>query len=76
MKTILSVVIFFSLAACASVDEHDSTPRVKDDNDYVTGSHLPRRKGSAPSEAQTLSTQQVEDLQRVRPGPMPTGAGR
>ena len=78
-KTILGMTIVFSLGACASVDDKNLKPQVRDqvrdDSEYVTGSHLPRRKNAPPSEVNTLSSQQVEDLQRNRTGPKPMGGG-
>jgi hypothetical protein len=68
---ILSVVVVSSLAACA---EPGPTSNRHNEDDYVTGSNLPRR-GSMPPEAQTVSKETIEDLQRTRAGPMP-GIGR
>jgi len=75
--TILSMMIVLSsLVACASADDKDGKPRLRDDNEYVTGSNLPRRKTSMPGETSTLSDQAVEEMQRIRPGPAPMGSGR
>ncbi len=77
VKTILSgMIILSSLVACASVDNKDGKPQFRDDKQYVTGSNLPRRTTSMPSEASTLSDQAVEEMQRIRPGPIPMGSGR
>jgi len=77
VKTILSgMIILSSLVACAGADNEDGKPRLRDDNEYVTGSNLPRHKTSMPSEASTLSDQAVEEMQRIRPGPIPMGSGR
>jgi len=77
VKTILSgTIIVSSLVACAGADNEDGKPRLRDDNEYVTGSNLPRRKTSMPSEASTLSDQAVEEMQRTRPGPIPMGSAR
>jgi len=51
-------------------------PQIRDDNEYVTGSNLPRRKTSLPTEASTVSEQAAEELRRIRPGPIPMGSGR
>jgi len=75
-KLILGLAVLSSLAACASVDDKDWKPLARDDSEYVTGSNLPRRKTSLPSEAATLSDQAAEELRRVRPGPVPPGASR
>jgi len=75
-KTILSVTILSSLVACASADNKDAKPQIRDDNEYVTGSNLPRRKTSLPTEASTVSEQAAEELRRIRPGPIPMGSGR
>jgi hypothetical protein len=60
------------LAACA---EPGPASHRYDENDYVTGSNLPRR-GSPPPEVRTVSKEAVDDWQRTRPGQMPTGMGR
>ena len=73
---IVAVIICCSLAACASIDNTDAKPQLKDDNEYVTGSNLPRRKTSLPTEASTVSEQAAEELRRIRPGPIPMGSGR
>jgi hypothetical protein len=70
------VTILSALAGCASVDNKDWKPLVRDDSEYVTGSNLPKRKTSLPSEAATLSDQAAEELRRIRPGPVPPGASR
>jgi hypothetical protein len=76
-RTILSVMIILPLlVACAGVDDKDGKPQLKDDKEYVTGSNLPRRKTSLPSEASTQSDQAVEEMRRIRPGPVPMGSGR
>jgi hypothetical protein len=59
------------LAACA---EPGPTSRRHSEDDYVTGSNLPRR-GSTP-EAETVSRDRVEDWQRSRTGQVPAGMGR
>jgi hypothetical protein len=74
-RAILGVIVLCSLAACASVDK-DWKPLVRDDSEYVTGSNLPRRKTSLPSEATTLSDQAVEEMQRIRPALPAPGASR
>ena len=69
-KLCLAVILVCSLAACS-----DTGPaRRYNDDDYVTGSNLPRR-GSMPSEAQTVSKETVDDWQRVRPGQKAPGMG-
>ena len=71
VKPAIVAVILCSLAACASVDNKDGKPQVMDDLEYVTGSNIPRRKTSMPSEVRTIS---AEDLQRTglsAPQPMP-----
>jgi hypothetical protein len=74
-KTILIVTILSSLSACASVDNKDGKPQLRDDKEDVTGSNLPRRKTSMPSEASTLSDRAVEEMQRIRPAPSATMPG-
>ena len=69
---ILTAIAISSLAACA--DPGTTTTRYNE-NEYVTGSNLPRR-GSMPPEARTVSKETIEDWQRTRPGQMPTGMGR
>ena len=73
MKKAIFVVMGCLLAACASTDSSNQPPRVWNDNDYVTGSNLPRRDRTKPSEAQTMSKQQIDELQLPRPAPMPAG---
>ena len=69
-KLALALVVGTLLAACA-----DSGPaRRYDDNDYVTGSNLPRR-GSMPTEVQSVGKDTVDDWQRVRPGARGPGGG-
>jgi hypothetical protein len=67
----LAVIFVCSLAACAP---SPGTGRY-DDNDYVTGSNLPRRGGSLPTEAQGVSKDTLDDWQRVRPGTRGPGGG-
>lgn len=67
MRTL--AILLLCLAACAPIDPNQAS-RVKGDDDYVTGSNLPRRDRS---EVQVMSKEQMEDLQRARPGPMPPG---
>ena len=76
LAIVAAVIILSSLVACASVDNKDAKPQIRDDNEYVTGSNLPRRKTSLPSEASTMSDQAAEEMRRVRPGPIPMGSGR
>ena len=71
-----AVIILSSLGACASADNKGAKPQIRDDNEYVTGSNLPRHKTSLPTEATTLSDQAAEELRRIRPGPAPPGASR
>jgi len=71
-----AVIILSSLGACASADNKGAKPQIRDDNEYVTGSNLPRRKTSLPTEASAVSEQAAEELRRVRPGPIPMGTGR
>jgi hypothetical protein len=66
------LILALSLAACAPIDPNQPS-RVKGDDDYVTGSNLPRRAG--PSDASVMTKEQMEDLMRSRPGPMPAGGG-
>jgi hypothetical protein len=73
---ILIVAVLCSLPGCASIEDKDWKPQVRNDDDFVTGSHLPRRKADAPREVTIMSKEQLEDLQRPRPGPIPTGSGR
>lgn len=69
-KLALALLAGSLLAACA-----DSGPaRRYDDNDYVTGSNLPRR-GSMPGEVQSVDKNTVDDWQRARPGARGPGGG-
>jgi hypothetical protein len=71
MKSVVLAITFVSiLGACAEPGPPASR---YDEHDYVTGSNLPRRGSSMPPEAQTVSKEQVEEWQRARPAPMPTG---
>jgi len=71
-RLVLSAIVVSSLAACA---EAGQTSFRHNEDDYVTGSNLPRHS-SMPPEAQTVSKETIDDLQRTRPGPMPAGMGR
>jgi hypothetical protein len=71
MKTLLlAAILVSSLAGCA---EPGQTSNRHNDDDYVTGSNLPRR-GSTPPEAQTVSKETIEDWQRGRAGPKGPGS--
>jgi hypothetical protein len=73
MKKLWLVVIFVSsLGACAA---NPGPAGRYDDNDYVTGSNLPRRGGTMPTEAQGVSKDTLDDWQRVRPAPRGPGGG-
>ena len=67
--TIATVIVLLTLGACA--DDPNRPSRMRSDDDYMTGSNLPRRQ----TDATTLSRERVEDLQRVRPGMKGPGAG-
>ena len=74
MKTLLiGLTIIASLVACASIDPPDTKARAWDDNDYVTGSNLPRRKTSFPGEANSMSREDAEEMMRSRPAPIMPG---
>ena len=75
-KALLGLTFLSSLAACASVDNMDTTRRVLDEDDFVTGSNLPRRKSSLPSEAGSMSKDAAEDMMRTRPMLPPSGGPR
>jgi len=68
-NAMLAALVLTSLTACTT--DPGYAPQIKDDNDYVTGSNLPRRSRS--SDVSVMSKEQVEDLMRSRPGPMPAG---
>jgi hypothetical protein len=72
---ILIVAVLCSLPGCASIEDKDGRPQVRNDNDFVTGSHLPRRRADT-RDVTIMSKEQLEDLQRSRPGPIAPGAGR
>ena len=72
MRTaMLAALVLTSLTACTT--DPGYAPQIRDDNDYVTGSNLPRRSHS--SDANVMSKEQVEDLMRSRPGPKGPGSG-
>ena len=68
-KTIAALIVLLTLGACA--DDPNRPSRMRSDDDYMTGSNLPRRS----TDAATMPREQVEDLQRVRPGMKAPGAG-
>lgn len=68
----LAMVLLVCATACAPIDPNQPG-RVKGDDDYVTGSNLPRR--SIPPEVGVMSTEQTQELMRARPGPKGAGAG-
>jgi hypothetical protein len=70
-KLLLSAIVLSSLAACA---EPGPSSNRHNEDDYVTGSNLPRR-GSMPPEARTVSKETIEDWQRARPGAKAPGMG-
>ena len=72
-KVLLALSAVLALAACA--DPSAPPTRVYDDDDYVTGSNLPRRGSTMPPEAQTVSREAVEDWQRMRAPGKPMGTG-
>jgi hypothetical protein len=72
-NAIFAIPVACLLSACAAAGDPSQPPRVWNDNDYVTGSNLPRRDRSKPTDAQTMSRQQIEELQLPRPAPMPAG---
>jgi len=61
-KTIAALIVLFALGACA--DDPNRPNRMRSDDEYMTGSNLPRRQ----TDATTIRREQVEDLQRARPG--------
>jgi hypothetical protein len=70
---IVTVIICCSLAACASIDNTDAKPQLKDDNEYVTGSNIPRRKTSMPSEVRTISAEELQRTGLSAPQPLHGG---
>jgi hypothetical protein len=68
-KTIAALIVLFALGACA--DDPNRPSRLKSDDDYMTGSNLPRRQ----TDATTIRREQIEDMQQVRPGVRPPGGG-
>jgi outer membrane receptor for ferrienterochelin and colicin len=70
---IVMVVICCSLAACASIDNTAAKPQLRDDNEYVTGSNIPRRNTSMPSEVRTISAEELQRSELKAPQPMPGG---
>ena len=74
VKTILSgMIILSSLAACASIDNKDAKPQLRDDNEFVTGSNIPKRNTSMPSEVRTISGEELQRSGLPAPQPMPSG---
>ena len=70
-NAILAFALLCVLGACAEPGPPASR---YDEHDYVTGSNLPRRGSTMPPDVQTVSKEQVEEWQRARPGPKPSGA--
>jgi hypothetical protein len=70
---IVATIILSSLVACASVDNKDAKPQLRDDNEYVTGSNIPKRKTSMPSEVRTISGEELQRSGLPAPQPMPSG---
>jgi len=68
-KTIAALIVLFALGACA--DDPNRPNRMRSDDEYMTGSNLPRR----PTDATIIRGEQIEEMQRVRPGMKPAGAG-
>jgi len=68
------VLICASAALLAACAEPGPSASRYGDNDYVTGSNLPRRGSTMPPDTQTVRKETLEDWQRPRPGPMPTGS--
>jgi hypothetical protein len=63
-NAVCAALLLTSLAACTGV-EPASTP--KGDNEYMTGSNIPRR--APPSDVQVMSKEQAEEVMRTRAGP-------
>jgi hypothetical protein len=72
-NAILCVIILPPLVACASVDNKDAKPQLRNDNEYVTGSNIPKRKTSMPSEVRTISGEELQRSGLPAPQPMPSG---
>jgi hypothetical protein len=70
-NAILAIALLCVLGACAEPGPPASR---YDEHDYVTGSNLPRRGSTMPPDTQTVRKETLEDWQRARPGPMPTGS--
>ena len=61
------------LSTCASIDSKDAKPQLRDDNEYVTGSNIPKRKTSMPSEVRTISGEDVQIMTLPAPQPLHPG---
>jgi hypothetical protein len=63
-NAVCAAFLLTSLAACTGVEPASTT---KGDNEYMTGSNIPRR--SPPSDVQLMSKEQAEEVMRTRAGP-------
>ncbi|MBC3863973.1 hypothetical protein H8K32_17845 [Undibacterium jejuense] len=60
----IALIALFTLTACSTPDVQQSSRKtsIAQEEDYVTGSHIPHRSSSQPIQA--LDKQQVGDIQR------------
>ncbi len=63
-NAVCAACLLTSLAACTSVEPASTT---KGDNEYMTGSNIPRR--SPPSDVQVVTKEQAEEVMRTRASP-------
>jgi len=68
---IVAGIICCSLAACASMNNKDAKPQLRDDNEYVTGSNIPKRNTSMPNEVRTISGEELQRSGLPAPQPIP-----
>ena len=64
-NAVLAGFVLTSLAACTSADP-GAPSQVRNDNEYTTGSNIPRRSHS--SNVQVMTKEQAEELLRARSG--------
>jgi hypothetical protein len=70
-NAVLVGFVLTSLAACTSVDPN-APSQVRNDNEYTTGSNIPRRSHSG--NVQVMTKEQAEELMRAKTG-MPARRG-
>jgi len=75
-KLAFAVSVGSLLGACAGAEDPNRVARPWNDSDYVTGSNLPRRDRSMPSDVETVSKPTLEQWQLPKPGnkSMPGGS--